>query len=120
MGGWKLWAGRRTSGCEWHRSHGTPQCIDLLTQRQPARLAGNRMEEDCRARREACLVNCWRSGSLAHRLTVSLRYLIPGNAIVAALLFAGVILCPAARGAQKDKDKEKPEKEKKEKIEPWV
>ena len=29
------------------------------------------------------------------------------------------MLCPAARGADKDKDK-KPEKEKKEKIEPWV
>jgi tetratricopeptide (TPR) repeat protein len=44
---------------------------------------------------------------------------IRAKAIPAALFLLAAMLCPAARGADKDKDK-KPEKEKKEKIEPWV
>src|ERR1700722_13633527 len=37
----------------------------------------------------------------------------------ATLFVLGVLLCPMAQAADKEK-KEKPEKEKKEKIEPWV
>src|ERR1700693_1300788 len=44
---------------------------------------------------------------------------IRAKAILAALFLLAAMLCPAARGADKDKDK-KPEKEKKEKFEPWV
>jgi tetratricopeptide (TPR) repeat protein len=51
------------------------------------------------------------------RMIVPLRYPIRAKAILAALFLLAALLCPAARGADKDK---KPEKEKKEKIEPWV
>jgi tetratricopeptide (TPR) repeat protein len=50
-------------------------------------------------------------------MIVPLRYPIRAKAILAALFLLAALLCPAARGADKDK---KPEKEKKEKIEPWV
>ncbi len=77
------------------------------------------MSDDSGACRKACLLNCWRSGSLSHRIIVSLRYLIRAKGIPAALFLLAVLICPTARSADKDKDK-KPEKEKKEKIEPWV
>jgi tetratricopeptide (TPR) repeat protein len=54
---------------------------------------------------------------LPDRMIVPLRYPIRAKAILTALYLLAALLCPAARGADKDK---KPEKEKKEKIEPWV
>ena len=50
-------------------------------------------------------------------MIVLIRYSIRAKAILAALFLLAALLCPAARGADKDK---KPEKEKKEKVEPWV
>jgi tetratricopeptide (TPR) repeat protein len=57
---------------------------------------------------------------LAHRKTVSFRYLSRAVSSLAAVSFLAILVCPPARGGDKDKDKDKPEKEKKEKIEPWV
>ena len=54
---------------------------------------------------------------MSDRMIVPLRYPIRAKAILAAPFLLAALLCPAARGADKDK---KPEKEKKEKIEPWV
>jgi tetratricopeptide (TPR) repeat protein len=54
---------------------------------------------------------------LSDRMIVPLRYPVRAKAILTALFLVAALLCPAARGADKDK---KPEKEKKEKIEPWV
>ena len=60
-------------------------------------------------------VNC----AVAHRIIVPHRYPIRPRAILATVFLVAALVCPGARGADKDKDK-KPEKEKKEKIEPWV
>jgi tetratricopeptide (TPR) repeat protein len=88
-------------------------------QRQPARPATNRIFQDCRAGRKACLVNYWRPRALTHRRIVSFRYPIRTKTFLAALFLVTSLLCPASRADDKEK-KEKPEKEKKEKIEPWV
>jgi len=50
-------------------------------------------------------------------MIASLRNPIWAKAILAAPFLLAALVCPIARGADKDK---KPEKEKKEKIEPWV
>jgi tetratricopeptide (TPR) repeat protein len=50
-------------------------------------------------------------------MIVLIRNSIRPKAILTALFLLAALLCPTARGADKDK---KPEKEKKEKIEPWV
>src|SRR5271169_1527661 len=52
-----------------------------------------------------------RPRSLSRRMIPSLRYPIRAMAIPAALFLLAALLCPAVRGA---------DKEKKEKIEPWV
>src|SRR5579863_4000242 len=52
-------------------------------------------------------------------MTLSILNFIRARAILAALFLIPMLVCPSARGADKDKEK-KPEKEKKEKIEPWV
>jgi len=53
------------------------------------------------------------------RMLVPFRNSIRAKAILAAPFLLAALLCPAARGGDKDKEK-KSEKEKKEKIEPWV
>jgi tetratricopeptide (TPR) repeat protein len=54
-------------------------------------------------------------------MNASTRYQIAAKVISAGLFLLAALLCPIARGADKDKNKDqKPEKEKKEKVEPWV
>ena len=54
-------------------------------------------------------------------MNASTRHHIAAKVIPAGLFLLAALLCPIARGADKDKEKDKkPEKEKKEKVEPWV